>query len=166
MATPHRDVSWDEFHLTTYKLAQKLKGREYAGLIVLTRGGLAPTRVIAEELKLKIIETLCIESYRSGGERENLQSGLVVHKGLGAEFLALVHGKRILVVDEVCDTGKTAVFVRDTFTKMNLAFDIATPYVKPAGKPHVDFFEEEVVDQDIWIDFPWEVLPRLLQSAT
>jgi xanthine phosphoribosyltransferase len=141
-------VSWDQFHRDARALAWRLAGSgPFAGLVAITRGGLVPAAIIARELDLRIIETVCIASY---DDHKN-QAGLQVLKTLSAEISA-GDGTGMLVVDDLVDTGKTARVVREMLPKSH----IATVYAKPLGRPLVDTFITEV-SQDTWIYFPWDM---------
>ena len=59
---------------------------------------------------------------------------------------------RILIVDDLVDTGKTAGVVRSILPRAHFA----TVYAKPAGRPMVDTFVTEV-SQDAWIYLPWDM---------
>ena len=61
------------------------------------------------------------------------------------------HGKGVLIVDDLVDTGTTARVVRDMLPEAHFA----TVYAKPMGRPLVDTFITEV-SQDTWIFFPWD----------
>ncbi len=61
-------------------------------------------------------------------------------------------GAKILVVDDLVDTGATAKVVREMLPKAHFA----TVYAKPLGRPLVDTFVTEV-SQDTWIYFPWDM---------
>jgi xanthine phosphoribosyltransferase len=141
-------VSWDQFHRDARALAWRLAGSgPFTGLVAITRGGLVPAAIIARELDLRIIETVCIASY---DDHKN-QSGLQVLKTLSSEISA-GDGTGMLVVDDLVDTGKTARVVREMLPKSH----IATVYAKPLGRPLVDTFITEV-SQDTWIYFPWDM---------
>ena len=58
---------------------------------------------------------------------------------------------RVLIVDDLVDTGQTAKVVRGILPRAHLA----TVYAKPMGRPMVDTFITEV-SQDTWIYFPWD----------
>ena len=73
-------------------------------------------------------------------------------KGIAPEVAALhAKGKRVLIVDDLVDTGKTARVVRDLLPDAHFA----AVYAKPMGRPMVDTFITEV-SQDTWIYFPWD----------
>ena len=136
-------VSWDEFHRDARALAWRLNGAgPFDAIVTVTRGGLVPAAIVARELNLRLIETICISSY------EHVRQGeLKVLKGVASELVQ----KSVLIVDDLVDTGKTARVVRDLLPNAHFA----TVYAKPMGRPLVDTFITEV-SQDTWIVFPWD----------
>src|SRR5207237_10164302 len=75
-------VSWDQFHRDARALAWRLAGSgPFTGLVAITRGGLVPAAIIARELDLRVIETVCIASYQD----YKLQGGLKLLKTISAE---------------------------------------------------------------------------------
>jgi xanthine phosphoribosyltransferase len=142
-------VSWDQFHRDARALAWRLAGvGPFEAIVCITRGGLVPAAIVARELGLRIIETICIASYHD----YQTQGGLKVLKGVASTVVRNPDGTGILVVDDLVDTGNTARIVRDLLPKAH----VATVYAKPAGRPMVDTFITEV-SQDTWIYFPWDM---------
>jgi xanthine phosphoribosyltransferase len=143
-------VSWDQFHRDARALAWRLSGAgPFEAMVAVTRGGLVPAAVIARELGIRVIDTLCVSSYSHTsqvGEPSVLKgiSDAVARLGGGT-------GKGLLVVEDLVDTGKTARIVRDLMPQAH----IAAVYAKPMGRPMVDTFITEV-SQDTWIFFPWD----------
>lgn len=153
MALPDKafPVSWDQFHRDARALAWRLADRgPFQAIICITRGGLVPAAIVARELNLRLIETICIASYH---DYKN-QGDLLVLKDIapGVRVTGNGRGKGILVVDDLTDTGKTANIVRDTLPEAHFA----TVYAKPQGVPMIDTFVTEV-SQDTWIYFPWDM---------
>lgn len=142
-------VSWDQFHRDSRALAWRLHAAgPFDALVCITRGGLVPAAIVARELNVRMIETVCIASYH---DYKN-QGDIKVIKGVAAEIAAMRdEGKRVLIVDDLVDTGKTAMVVRELLP----AAHFATVYAKPMGRPLVDTFVTEV-SQDTWIYFPWD----------
>ena len=147
-------VSWDQFHRDSKALAWKLstisaeKG-EWKAIISITRGGLVPAAIIARELGVRNIETICIASYHEYKDQGNL----VVLKSISNELIEETEsGKGVLVIDDLTDTGATAKKVREMLPNAHFA----TVYAKPSGKPTVETFVTEV-SQDTWIYFPWDL---------
>lgn len=142
--TPPRDfpVSWEELHRNARALAWRLlELGPFEAIVAVTRGGLVPAAIVARELDVRLVDTVCVASYE--------------HKDHGeAKILKPVEGDGAgcLIVDDLVDTGRTARIVRQMLPKAHFA----TVYAKPAGRPLVDTFVTEV-SQDTWILFPWDV---------
>ena len=143
-------VSWDQFHRDARALAWRLNGAgPFEAMVAVTRGGLVPAAIVAREIGIRVIDTLCVSSYSHTsqvGEPTVLKgiSDAVARLGGGT-------GKGLLVVEDLVDTGKTARIVRDLMPQAH----IAAVYAKPMGRPMVDTFITEV-SQDTWIFFPWD----------
>ena len=146
-------VSWDQFHRDARALAWRLSGLgPFDGLVAVTRGGLVPAAIVAREINLRVIETVSVSSYSGEeGAAETERGAVRVIKPLAASFLD-ARGARLLIVDDLVDTGATARVLRDLLPHAHLA----TVYAKPAGRPLVDTYVTEV-SQDTWINFPWDL---------
>ncbi len=134
--------TWGQLHQDAKKLARRLKDKmPFKGIVAVTRGGLVPAAIIARELEIRLIDTLCISSYqeRSQGDGANILKGV---EGDGEGWL---------IIDDLVDTGRTARLVRELLPRAYFA----TVYAKPEGLPLVDEFITEV-PQDTWILFPWD----------
>lgn len=141
-------VSWDQFHRDCRALAWRLNGfGPFEAIVCITRGGLVPSAIVARELGVRLIDTICIVSY---GDFKQLET-LDVLKDVDRKVSSLDAG-RVLIVDDLVDTGKTAQLVREKLPGVH----IATVYAKPKGRPQVDTFVTEV-SQDTWIYFPWDL---------
>jgi xanthine phosphoribosyltransferase len=142
-------VSWDMFHRDARALAWRLNGSgPFHAIVAITRGGLVPAAIVARELGIRVIETVCVASYA-----HTTQGELKVLKGVADAVVDVGggEGKGVLIVDDLVDTGKTARIVRELLPKAHFA----TVYAKPMGRPQVDTFITEV-SQDTWIFFPWD----------
>ncbi|HWW47570.1 MAG TPA: xanthine phosphoribosyltransferase [Xanthobacteraceae bacterium] len=142
-------VSWDQFHRDCRALTWRLDGLgPFRAAVAITRGGLVPAAIVARELGIRTIDTICVASYD-----HTQQKDLKVLKGISPEVLALGEGRGrgLLIIDDLVDTGKTARLVRELLPEAHFA----TIYAKPMGKPLVDTFITEV-SQDTWIYFPWD----------
>ena len=58
-------ISWDQLHRDAKALSWRLHDREtpWKGIVAITRGGLVPAAIIARELGIHLIDTVCITSY-------------------------------------------------------------------------------------------------------
>lgn len=148
-------VSWDQFHRDCKALAWRLAdyskaNGEWKAIVAITRGGLVPAAIIARELGIRNIETVCIASYHEYKD----QGQLDIIKGISDDLIKQSggDGEGVLVIDDLTDTGATAKKVREMLPKAH----IATVYAKPTGRDTADTFVTEV-SQDTWIYFPWDM---------
>jgi xanthine phosphoribosyltransferase len=138
-------VTWDELHRHARALAWRLLDLgPWQGIIAITRGGLVPAAIVARELDIRLIDTVCVASY---DDRD--RGKVTVLKPIAGD------GAGWLIIDDLVDTGYTAQAVRAMLPKAHFA----TVYAKPAGRPLVDTFITEV-SQDTWILFPWDIEPQ------
>jgi len=153
---PYEDeiiISWVELHRDARYLSEVLHQKgPWKGIIAVTRGGLVPAALVARELDIRLVDTICVTSYDSGSEGEKQagpaqQQGQVkVLKGVPGD------GEGYLLIDDLVDTGRTAQAVRRLLPKAYFA----TLYAKPAGRAIVDTFVKEF-KQTKWIHFPWDI---------
>ena len=140
-------VSWEQLQRDCRALAWKLLDirKDWSRLVTVARGGLVPAAIIARELDIHLVDTICISSYTI---REQGTTNILKRPDLAGL------DKTWLLVADLVDTGKTAKIVRDMFVGAHFA----TVYAKPEGRPLVDTFVTEV-SQDTWVLFPWDTAP-------
>lgn len=137
-------VSWEEMHRNSKALAWRLVDKgPWKGIVAVTRGGMVPACIVARELDVKLIESLCISSY----DHKNQRDAQILHKPEKAG-----DGKGWLVIDDLVDTGNTFKVARELMPKAHYA----CIYAKPAGAKTTDTYITEV-SQDTWIHFPWDM---------
>jgi Predicted phosphoribosyltransferases len=57
-------ISWDQLHRDSKALAWRLLDKDFfKGIIAVTRGGLVPAAIIARELDIRLVDTICVSSY-------------------------------------------------------------------------------------------------------
>ena len=89
-------VSWDQFHRDSKALAWRLsniseeKG-EWKAIVSITRGGLVPAAIIARELGVRNIETVCIASYHEYKDQGNL----IVLKSISQKIIDETNGRKV-----------------------------------------------------------------------
>ena len=141
-------VSWDHLHRDARALAWRLAGmRQWQAVICVTRGGLVPAAIIARELDIRLIDTICVATYD-----HKQQGSSKVLKDISASLRGDIDEENMLIIDDLVDTGTTARVVRDLLPRAHFA----TVYAKPEGRPLVDSFITEV-SQDTWIFLPWDL---------
>jgi xanthine phosphoribosyltransferase len=141
-------VSWDQFHRDARALAWRLSSAgPFNAVVAITRGGLVPAAIVARELGIRVIESICVASYDYDKQGE-----IQVLKAVSPHIIGPDLGAGVLVVDDLVDTGATLKVVREMLPKAHYA----TVYAKPQGRPLVDTSVIEV-SQDTWIYLPWDM---------
>jgi xanthine phosphoribosyltransferase len=142
-------VTWDQFHRDSRALAWRLSGEgPFDAVVAIARGGLVPAAIVARELNIRVVESVAIKSY----DHQN-QGQVRILKPISEQVLDTARqGRKVLIVDDLVDTGATARIVREMLPGAHFA----TVYAKPKGREMVDTFITEV-SQDTWIFFPWDL---------
>ncbi len=147
MAQHYFTVTWDQLHRDARALAWRLIERgPFRGIVAITRGGLIPAAIIARELEVRLIESVCVVTY----DEEEMGEPRITKPPTAAG-----DGTGFLIIDDLVDTGTTARAVRAILPKAHFA----TVYAKPAGRALVDTYITEV-SQNTWILFPWDTEPQ------
>lgn len=160
---PAREVlTWERFGVASRQLAQQVAESGFAAEIVLAvaRGGLLPAGALAYALGTKAAGTLNVEFYSD--IEETLPDPVVLEPMLDT---AAVRGKRLLVVDDVADSGRTLALVMDMMKQHGADARSAVLYTKPQSILTPDYSWRET---ELWITFPWSAQPpvEIVASAT
>lgn len=136
-------VTWEQLQRDCRALAWRLADMgQWRRILAITRGGLVPAAIIARELDIHYVDTVCVSSYTM---KERAELAVIKKPELyGNE-------SDCLIVDDLVDTGRTAKVVREMFKEAHFA----SVYAKPEGRGIVDTYMTEV-SQDTWILFPWD----------
>jgi uncharacterized protein len=142
-------VSWDDLDALVGVLADKV-GTDYDVVLVITRGGLVPAGMLAYRLGLRDILVAAVVFYDDNGQTAEQPSFF--------QFPAdpLLHGRRVLVVDEVWDTGTTIAAVVE---RVELAGGLPTTAVlhyKPTRSKVPLVPDHHVVATDAWVVYPFK----------
>jgi xanthine phosphoribosyltransferase len=137
------EISWSDIDTVSRQLCEPLKGKTWAGILAITRGGLIPAGILAQSLKIRRIEAINVKSYDAGAKRGEialLNAPQIKNKG-----------ENWIIVDDLVDSGNTARAVKELYPKAVYAVLYAKPKGLSAADHHV-----QLVAQDTWIVFPWE----------
>ncbi len=139
--------SYDLFKEDSRILLNKCKSFEPDTIVAIARGGLTLSHVMAQALDIRNLFTL--NSIRYNGEKK-----LETFNIFNIPNLHLA--KRVLIVDDIVDTGETMYEIIKILKKEfpHIHFKIATLYYKTSSIVKPDFCVREADD---WIDFFWEI---------
>jgi hypoxanthine phosphoribosyltransferase len=158
--TDEREVlGWDEFGQASRELAQTIvdDGFQVDVVVAIARGGLLLAGSIAYALGAKSCGALNVEFYTGIGER--LPDPIVLPPMLDEASLA---GKRVLLVDDVSDSGRTLAMAVKMLEATGADVRSVVLYTKP-GTVHEPAYTWRRTP--LWITFPWSALAPVTPSA-
>ena len=136
---------YENFRDDTNKLIQKVKKFEPEAILAIARGGYTLSHAMAEGLDIRDVQSIRTELYDKECKRDNLT--------LFGECSFDV--KRVLVVDDIADSGETLRFIMEYLQKNfpEIEYKSATLFYKKTSCYEPDFWINEA---NAWIEFFWE----------
>jgi hypoxanthine phosphoribosyltransferase len=145
-----RILGWDDIMREVDDLVSQI-GADYDAMLVITRGGMVPACLISERLDIRNILVAAVQLYTGIGTTLDAPIFLQFPNDI------LLHGKRILVVDDVWDSGRTAMCVRQRILAAGGIPTLAVLHYKPRASrfpDHQPDFYAEMTDD--WLVYPWD----------
>ena len=150
LSTEPLTVSWAELDRLCGDLAEQV-GSDYDLVLAITRGGLVPAGILAYRLDLREILVAGVEFYRSGG---GTHEAPVFGHFPDAELL---REKRVLVVDEVWETGETMAAVVERVAAAGGKPQTAVIHYKP-GRSRVALQPDfHAALAHGWVTYPYKI---------
>jgi len=153
--------TWEKIYELLLNLAHQIRKARFKPDVIVgvSRGGWPPARILSDLLENPQIANVKAEFYLSVAETKGEP---VITQPVSVP----VKNKKILIVDDVADTGKSLALVR-AHLKEEGASDvrIATIYYKPWSIVTPEWFERKTSH---WIVFPWErkeTVRRILEKC-
>ena len=150
-APQQRDVvSWEELDRLVEGLAERLADQSFDLLLAITRGGLVPAGMLAYRLRIRNILVAAVEFYDDHGQPGPHPTFL--------QFPAdpLLRGQRILVVDEVWDSGTTIHAVIERIRQAGGLPTTAVLHWKPTHSVVPGAPDVHAVTTDAWVVYPFK----------
>jgi hypoxanthine phosphoribosyltransferase len=153
-------MTWGDLGRAVEELAALIDadGWRPDAVLALARGGLPLGGALAYALGVKAMATLNVEFYT--GVDERLDEPLLLPP---VPDLSLLRTERLLVVDDVADTGRTLALARDFCAQHVPDVRTAVLYEKPQSVVRSDFVWRKT---DRWINFPWSTPSAAYAAAT
>ena len=142
-------MTWADLGTAVEELAGQIQLSSFRpdAVLALARGGLPAAGALAYALGVKNMATLNVEFYT--GVDERLAEPLLLPP---VPDLDLLRAERLLVVDDVADTGRTLALASRFCAEHVDEVRTAVLYEKPQSVVQSDFVWRRT---DRWIDFPW-----------
>ena len=151
-------LTWERFGEATRELAQTIADDGFRPDIVMAiaRGGLTVAGALAYALAVKNCCAINVEFYT--GVEERLEVPVVLPPTLD---LMDIRGLRVLVADDVADTGKTLELVRNVIAEHVGEARTAVLYQKSHSVIDAEYVWRHT---DQWINFPWSTQPPVVAT--
>ena len=139
-------INWDTAVEYCEQLAHKIDFKPDV-IVGISRGGLVPARILSDILNNKNLAVLGIIFYKGVGARTKSPQ-------ITQDLTKDLKGKKVLVVDDVSDTGKSLIVAKDYIANKGASeIKVATLHYKPHSKFKPDYY---IRTTDAWIVYPWE----------
>jgi hypoxanthine phosphoribosyltransferase len=160
MSDVRENLTYERFGDAVRELAQTITDDGYEPDIVLSiaRGGVFVAGGLAYALDCKNIHLVNVEFYTGVGTTLDMPVMLAPVPN-AIDF----SDKRVLIADDVADTGRTLKLVRDFCIDAVAEVRSAVIYEKPQSLVKCEYVWKRT---DRWINFPWSVLPPCRKSGT
>ena len=151
-------LSWDDIQLRAEEVAERIKASGYSPdvVVAVSRGGFDHARILCDQLEVRRLASVQIEFY--AGVNETNEVPRIVYP-LNAD----VSGLKVLVVDDVSDTGESWRAAKEHVEGLGASqVRVATLHVKPWTTFKPDYHAAET---DAWIVYPWEPIEFMTSTA-
>lgn len=143
-------LTWSRFAEASQVLARQVvaSGYEPNLILAIARGGLAPAAAIAYRLDVKQVATINVRYYV--GVLRHLRRPVLLPPLFDRGEL---RGERVLIVDDVADSGATLCLVKNLCRHEAAEVRSAVIYEKPASLIRSEYVWRRTL---AWVEFPWE----------
>ena len=142
-------VSWADTSKLCEGLASSIVSAGFRPdmIVGISRGGLVPARILSDILGVRELFTIRVSFYTGVGKTATAPK-------IVQPLVERLEGKKILLVDDVSDTGRSLIVAKEHLREMGAKeVKVATLHFKPHSKFRPDFF---VGETDAWLVYPWE----------
>jgi hypoxanthine phosphoribosyltransferase len=149
-------LTWADFGRAGRELAVRIDADDFRPDIILAiaRGGLLPAGALGYALDVKNLHVINVEFYTGVDQRLDMPVVLPpVPKPID------LSGSRVLIADDVADTGATLRLVKDFCADHVAEVRCAVIYEKARSVVKCEYVWRRT---DLWIDFPWSTEPPVV----
>jgi hypoxanthine phosphoribosyltransferase len=144
--------SWKQIDdLVNRQLIPQFSHIEYDAILAITRGGMVPACLVSEALDIRNVLMAAVMFYAD--VEETLDEPVFMQFPSDA----LIVGQQILIVDDVWDSGRTAVNVRERVRRAGGKPEVAVIHYKPLNSNFPDDRPDYyALETSAWVVYPWD----------
>ncbi len=152
---PVKLVKWSDVVEWSRKLSEKIikDGFQPDVIVAIARGGVTPARLLCDYLGVMDLLTIKVEHWvETAG---HLEDAIVKYP-----FTADLSGKKVLLVDDICDTGRSIIVSKEYIEKNNNPKELRVAtmqYIKPVAQTEPDYYVD-IVEDWVWYMYPWNYI--------
>jgi hypoxanthine phosphoribosyltransferase len=146
-------IGLDEVYELAFQLSQSVRSAGYQPdlVIAIARGGFVPARLVCDFLRCRDLTSITVRHYAPGARMETAAR---ITYPIGADL----RGEKVLVVDDVNDTGETLELVRPHLEDRDAAeVRVAVLHEKARSQARADFRAAAVSDA-LWLVYEWALV--------
>lgn len=144
-------ITVEEVKASVYSTYRKILESEieFDWVLVITRGAMIPAGLLTRMMSVRKIDTICLKFYGDDHQKGTLEL-------LGNKDYSHFRNQKVLVVDDILDSGLTLSFVVDYVSKFEPELvKTAVIYDKNHSQTRADFVGKNL-GKDEWVVFDWE----------
>lgn len=152
-------VGWDDVETWSRAVTDKIyaSGWRPDSIIAISRGGYVPARMICDKLVIGELVSLQISHWPSAAQ-------MAKEAGVRHPLVCNLSGKKVLIVDDISDTGDSIVIAKDHVWDKCKPDEIRVAtlqWISSTSKVTPDYYAEEVKGW-FWYQYPWTRLEDVI----
>ena len=154
-STTYISPTWDEMAYLAFDISRRIlenSEHQFDRIITLAKGGWPMTRSLVDFLQVDEVASIGVKFYKGiHGRYDSPQ----IYQDLPVS----VKGERVLLFDDVADTGESLLFVQNHLRELGISEIVtATLFYKPHSKVKPDYYGSETT---AWIIFPYDMVDSI-----
>ncbi|MDH5815535.1 MAG: phosphoribosyltransferase [Candidatus Nezhaarchaeota archaeon] len=145
-------VTWDDVVFWCKELAKKIRSSGFKPdvIVAIARGGFAPARLLCDYLDVVDLLSIKVEHWIETGKHKEEAT---IKYPFNYDF----NGKRVLIVDDIADTGKSIIVAKKHISEVCRPSDlrVATMQLIPSTSLIVPDYYVDEVKEWTWYMYPW-----------
>ena len=145
-------ITWGDANRWSQEASDEIKRSGYRVdvAIAIARGGLAPTRLIADMVGIRDVISIKIEHWFETAKQDKKAEVKYAYK-------IDLSGKNVLIVDDICDTGDSFAaakrYVQENFNPKEIR-TAALQHIKQTARFEPDYYGD-ALEEWVWSMYPW-----------